>query len=129
MSVICMDDQLMTRQFDSLFDLVFDSILDSGSSNSTWIHHFYIRLRLDLDHRLLVFASLTNLGLGPRFADICSDPIQTFLFLVPSLNVSVIRSLVQWGSEYRTFKLQNHSNTGLLIVCNSDHPLFRCPVP
>ena len=30
----------------------------------------YIRLRLDLGHRLLVFASSTNLESGPHFADI-----------------------------------------------------------
>ena len=31
--------------------------------------NFTVWLRLDLGHRLLVFASLTNLKLGPRFAD------------------------------------------------------------
>ena len=37
--------------------------------------------------------------------------------------------LLQWRSEYWTFKQQKHLNNKLLKVQYSDHPLFRCPVP
>ena len=39
--------------------------------------NFTIRLRLDLGHRLLIFALTTNLESGPRLADIWFAPKKT----------------------------------------------------
>ena len=55
-------------------NLIFASIFDSRSSNSTSIHPFYdsasTRLQLGLGYKALVFPSMTNLELGPRLAGI-----------------------------------------------------------
>ena len=45
--------------------------LTRGWVTRPWSINFTFRLRLDLDHRLLVFSLTTNLESGPRFADIC----------------------------------------------------------
>ena len=56
-----------------IFNLIFDSVLNSGWHNSPQSFIFTNRNRLNLEHRVLVLASTANVEWGPQFADTWYD--------------------------------------------------------
>ena len=103
--------QIITR----LWCILYKLLLPDSSKNSTfvlkkarlitqystwgWVTrprsiNFTFWLQLNLGHRLLVFASTTNLELGPRFADICWKTVWILNHFVQFLDTFIIRKSV-----------------------------------